>query len=83
MLFRSSEWRISVVIAPEHRGHGLAAHVIGAGVRAFAAVRSGGRVIAEIRHENEPSRRAFESAGFEQRAHLADSVDLYEFAVGR
>ncbi|AKF06992.1 N-Acetylneuraminate cytidylyltransferase [Sandaracinus amylolyticus] len=62
---------IGITIAPEHRGRGLAARVIEAGV-ARVAWRSGARrVRAFIRCDNLRSRAAFERAGF---AYEADTV---------
>ena len=76
--------RISVVVAPEHRGRGLARAVIESGTREIARRRVEGRIVAEIRPENEASRRAFERAGFLRGARVAE-VDLYHltFSAGR
>ncbi len=58
-----SDGRISVTLAPEARGRGLAVPLIELGVEAWLA-RGGGRIVAEIRETNEPSLRSFASAGF-------------------
>ena len=51
--------RISVVIDPTARGHGLGRAVIVAACRA-----DGGTIVAEILDDNRASRACFESAGF-------------------
>lgn len=52
---------ISVTVAPQHRGKGIAVPLI----RATCAAARGRRVFAEIRADNLRSIRAFERAGFE------------------
>jgi RimJ/RimL family protein N-acetyltransferase len=59
-------YEVSITVAPEHRGRGLAAAML-RGAGAHAAERLGARrLLAEIREENIASRRAFEAAGYHQ-----------------
>jgi RimJ/RimL family protein N-acetyltransferase len=58
---------ISVSVAPEARGRGLAAPMIEA-----ATARVDGRVVALVKPENERSLRAFETAGY-RRARSDDA----------
>jgi pseudaminic acid synthase len=59
--------RVALVVAPEARGRGLAAAILKLGIREarrrWPDLRS---LQAEIRGENEPSRRAFARAGFRE-----------------
>ena len=79
-----TDWRISVVVAPDRRGQGLARDMIESGVREMARQQVEGRIVAEIRPENEASRRAFTRAGFGRRTRLAE-FDVYDltFTAGR
>jgi RimJ/RimL family protein N-acetyltransferase len=60
--------RISVTVAPEHRGKGLAVPLI----RAACTASRGRRVVAEIRADNSRSIRAFEHAGFQFDSHRGE-----------
>jgi UDP-2,4-diacetamido-2,4,6-trideoxy-beta-L-altropyranose hydrolase len=56
--------QISITLAPEARGKGLAAYLIQKGSREAAALMDTIRVEALIKSENMASRRAFENAGY-------------------
>jgi RimJ/RimL family protein N-acetyltransferase len=64
---------ISVSIAPEARGRGLAAEVIRSAIRSAEVP-----VVAHVRASNEPSRKAFRRAGF-QLVDRVDDVERYEW----
>jgi len=64
---------ISVALAPEARGRRLAAALIEAGIAWLREHVGPSTVDAVVRHENEPSLRAFRRAGF------ADAVAEGEF----
>lgn len=53
---------LKVLIAPEHRGGGLGADLVGAGI-AHAAGLGLERMLLEVRHDN-PARRLYERLGF-------------------
>lgn len=63
-----AETRISVALAREARGLGLGSAAIREGVRAFRAVRPGGRIVALILPDNRRSEAAFLKAGFVREA---------------
>ncbi len=64
------EWEVSITLAPEARGRGLAGPVLAAGERAFDGRHPGTRIVAAVLPGNEASQRLFRRAG-------------YELAVGR
>jgi UDP-2,4-diacetamido-2,4,6-trideoxy-beta-L-altropyranose hydrolase len=55
---------VGVTVAPEYRGLGLAAEVIGAGTRMFLAESGPMRIDAFIKPDNRASRSAFEKCGY-------------------
>lgn len=57
-------WEVSINIAPEARGQGHGAPLLGAGLAAFAAAHPGVEVLAVIRPDNAASLRLFEGLGF-------------------
>lgn len=63
---------ISVTVAPEHRGRGLAASILAAGVARWRDAHPGSCIRAEIRAGNEASIRAFRRAGFREAASVTD-----------
>lgn len=70
------EWEVSTHVGPEHRGRGLARSLVQEGIR--AAFPQGVPLLrAEIKAENTPSRRVFESLGFAPVA-TRDSLRIYE-----
>ena len=58
------ETGISLTVAPEHRGKGLAHRLIAAGLEWVDDTRSGETVTALIKAENSCSKRAFARCGF-------------------
>ena len=64
-------YEISVSLGPAARGRGLGSCVIGEGLRWLRQRGVAGVVLAEVRADNERSRRAFVSAGFIERAEAA------------
>ncbi len=59
----ADEWEISITIAPESRGRGLAASVLRAAESALVA-QPPVRVVATVHRDNTASRRLFERAGY-------------------
>jgi spore coat polysaccharide biosynthesis predicted glycosyltransferase SpsG/ribosomal protein S18 acetylase RimI-like enzyme len=64
-----SRWEVSITLAPDARGRGLAADVLATAERAWRAV-AGHRpsVLAYVRPGNTASARLFEGAGYRRRA---------------
>jgi UDP-2,4-diacetamido-2,4,6-trideoxy-beta-L-altropyranose hydrolase len=60
--------RLSYVIAPESRGHRLAAPIISAALPMLATAGSGVVVTAEVLEGNESSARVFRSLGWQERS---------------
>lgn len=58
------EWEVSITLAPESRGHGLARPVLLAGEVAFGARHPEVTVVAAILSGNVPSQRLFARAGY-------------------
>lgn len=73
---------ISVALAPEARGQGLAAAVITEACAASAPALALTTVVASIRPENERSRRAFEAAGFRLSTVTSEALTLTWRAAG-
>ncbi|MFJ4997528.1 GNAT family N-acetyltransferase [Microbacterium sp. NPDC088619] len=57
------EWEISITVAPESRGRGIAASVVRAAENALSALPPL-RLVAAVHHDNVASRRLFERAGY-------------------
>jgi RimJ/RimL family protein N-acetyltransferase len=57
-------WEISIMLAAQARGRGLAKDLLAAGLDRLDACHRGVVVLAEVRHSNTPSIRLFESLGF-------------------
>jgi L-amino acid N-acyltransferase YncA len=57
-------WEVSINIAPDARGRGLGAALLGAGLELFAETHAGVEVLAVIKPENATSLRLFEGLGF-------------------
>lgn len=57
------DWEVSITVAPEVRGRGLAAPLLRAGEDALR-VDGGARLIATVHVDNVPSRRLFQRAGY-------------------
>lgn len=59
-------WEVSITLAPEQRGRGIAGRVLSAAELHLARRTEGPlTVVAAVRTENVPSRRLFEAAGYE------------------
>ncbi len=75
------DWEVSITVAPDHRGRGLAASVLTAAEQALIAERPC-RLLARIHTDNTASRRLFEPAGY--LPHLpADESGFRTFAKWR
>lgn len=70
------EWEAFTHIDPQQRGRGLARPLLASGIEA-AFDNQAPRLRAEIKAENAPSRRVFESLGF-RRVDERDSLLIYE-----
>jgi spore coat polysaccharide biosynthesis predicted glycosyltransferase SpsG/RimJ/RimL family protein N-acetyltransferase len=57
------DWEVSITVAPQARGRGLAVPLLRAGEDALR-VEGGARLIATVHVDNVPSRRLFERAGY-------------------
>lgn len=68
----ASEWEVSITLAPEARGHGLARPVLAAGEAAFGARHPGVTVVAAVLPDNVPSQRLFARAGYQRDPHRDD-----------
>jgi RimJ/RimL family protein N-acetyltransferase len=72
---------VSVTIAPEHRGQGLAARVIRGGCRELFARTRARAAVAWIKSGNSASLRAFERAGFRQVSDASSDAACYVLAA--
>ncbi len=72
---------ISINLAPDMRGKGLATPCLKSAIAFFEAQVSGIKTLdAEIKPENEASRRSFEATGFTQTG-TSHSILHYEYAL--
>ncbi|MCS6711042.1 UDP-2,4-diacetamido-2,4,6-trideoxy-beta-L-altropyranose hydrolase [Brachybacterium sp. EF45031] len=62
--FSGAEWEVSITLAPEARGHGLAGDVLASAQRVFLADHPGIVLVASILPDNAPSQRLFRRAGY-------------------
>ncbi|WP_203231104.1 bifunctional UDP-2,4-diacetamido-2,4,6-trideoxy-beta-L-altropyranose hydrolase/GNAT family N-acetyltransferase [Nocardioides caldifontis] len=61
----AGEWEVSITVAPEHRGRGLAAGVLAAGERALLEREPGAvTLLAAVHVDNAASRRLFAATGW-------------------
>lgn len=58
------EWEVSITVAPEARGRGLAAALLRAGERWLSGSTAVGAYLAVVHAGNEPSRRLFVTGGY-------------------
>lgn len=61
----AAEWEVSITLAPEARGHGLARAVLAAGEDAFDQDHPEATVVAAVLPGNVPSQRLFARAGYQ------------------
>lgn len=57
-------WEVSITLAPEYRGRGMAGALLAAGERALGERRQVRRVLATVHRENAASVALFERAGY-------------------
>lgn len=62
----AEEWEVSIAVAPEHRGRGLAGPLLAEGERQLCLRRSPGTVLATVHRDNVASVSLFRSAGYQQ-----------------
>lgn len=67
-----TEWEVSITLAPEARGRGMAGDVLAAAEDAFTAEGQGARLVAAILPDNAPSQRLFARAGYAHVPHRRD-----------
>ncbi|MFT3861875.1 GNAT family N-acetyltransferase [Micropruina sp.] len=60
-----------VVVAPEHRGHGVGRALIEAGI-VWASQRQGERMLLEVEHDNAPALGLYRRLGFAELARRSD-----------
>ena len=71
-------WEVSITVAPQSRGRGVAARVLRAGEEELAArVGSPVRVLARVRQDNTSSARLFEGAGYVVGSRDAGVVSMW------
>lgn len=61
---REGRWLVGVQIAPERRGQGWGRELLAAGIERMTDKRGAYRFTAEIKPDNEASRRLFAACGF-------------------
>jgi RimJ/RimL family protein N-acetyltransferase len=62
---QDDRWEVSITLAPEHRGRGLAGAVLDAGESFLLGARPYSHlIVARVRTANTASRRLFEAAGY-------------------
>lgn len=74
--------RLSYVVAPELRGHGLGAMLVAAGVEALRAVHATVAIIADVRANNEPSLRVFRRYHWTESAHPDSTTVRFVYRQG-
>lgn len=67
-------FEISIFVLPEARNKGVAMNMLAFAIRELRGSCSGCRIIARVRHNNMPSRRLFECAGFFVEQILGDHL---------
>lgn len=71
---------VSISVAAEERGRGLAGPLLDAGLAAAAAALPVTTFVAHVRPDNEPSRRLFAGAGFDDAGRVVRAgVEVLEF----
>lgn len=58
------EWEVSITVAPERRGRGLALPLLSAGERDLVRRTGAATALADVHEDNVPSRRLFAVAGY-------------------
>ena len=58
------DWEVSINVNPAERGKGLGKTLLKLGMEHFWAIKPQAKLVAEVRPENAPSQRIFESCGF-------------------
>ena len=75
--------RLSYLVAPDSRGRGVGRTLLERGPDALAAVRTGVRLVAQVRPTNQPSRRLFEALGWVEDGSTAEFLRFVGLARGR
>jgi RimJ/RimL family protein N-acetyltransferase len=78
---RDDEWLVSIAVAPEARGRGVARALLAALQTEMSASAASGRLMAEVHRDNTASTRAFAAAGFEA-VDVSDEFRRYDWAWG-
>ncbi|KTD69649.1 MULTISPECIES: GNAT family N-acetyltransferase [Legionella] len=63
-LENSSQWEISITLAPEFRNRGLSKELLEQAISYFRSKFNNGEIIAEIKEGNQASRKLFTRVGF-------------------
>jgi len=74
----NGSWKISFSIDPAWRGRGLAAHILKIGVKSMRALGKTGPFFGEVKPDNVPSWRAFETAGFTKLVASTETRVVYQ-----
>lgn len=74
----TNAWKVSIVVAPECRGHGLGKMLLANAVSRFLDTHFDALVIAEVRNTNFASQNLFEKAGF-MKENLDGEKLIYKF----
>jgi RimJ/RimL family protein N-acetyltransferase len=72
---------LSITVAPEHRGRGLAKEAIALGVSQAREMLGASTVIARIKRTNTPSLRAFTAAGFSTPRERDGVIEVQRTAI--
>lgn len=75
----SATWEVSIVLASESRGKGISRPLLVKAIEYFLAANYQGKLLANIKTNNEASMRLFESAGF-HKTFIDDGLALYSYS---
>ncbi|KTD18975.1 GNAT family N-acetyltransferase [Legionella jordanis] len=64
-LINGTTWEVSIALAPQFRGQGLSKKLLEKSLNYFHSKYSEAVILAEIKQSNVPSRKLFESLGFQ------------------
>ncbi len=71
-----AQWEVSITLAPEARGRGLAGPVLATAEADFSRVRGAATLLAAVLPENLPSQRLFARAGYRSTGRRDGAFDL-------
>jgi UDP-2,4-diacetamido-2,4,6-trideoxy-beta-L-altropyranose hydrolase len=72
-------WEVHYALAPIFRGRGLGRHLLDAAMQKLRADKMRGALIfGQVKGGNQPSRKVFESLGFETQPNVGEGIAVYQ-----